>query len=103
MESCRLPGELGQANELALVVVGVDAELRHLGGRGRRVRRERHQHGLERRASVGAEQASRSEGSKAARGFLDRQAGRGGNEAGLVQGRAEVLHGTLGLAGASCQ
>ena len=85
------PGEAFEADELALRVVCADAQLFHLLRRLPSGIGEREQHGLERGASVGAEQASGREGGQAADGFLDRQAELRGDEAGLLECHAEVV------------
>ena len=89
MELARVGGE---ADELALRVVRVDTKFLHVLSGLLRLGRHVQEHRLERRARIGAEEASGREGGEAARGFLDAEAGLGGDEASLFQGHAEVAN-----------
>jgi hypothetical protein len=99
----QLPGEGGDADELALRVVRGDPELFHrLAGLLRRVGK-RQQHLLEAGAGVRPDQASVGERGEGAGGVLHGQAELGGDQPGLLQRHTHVLHRPLRLARAGGQ
>ena len=95
--------ELGQADELALGVVGADPERVHRLLRLSRLRRQALEHRLERRAGVRPDHARRRERREARRGLLDRETGLIRDEPGLLERHAQVRDATHRLASTRSQ
>lgn len=101
--AAELVGEVRDPDELALGVVGADAEPVHLGPALLGRVRQGEQHRLEAGAGVGPDQAGGGERGEGAGGVLDAQAELGRDEAALLQRGRHVGHLALRLAGSGCE